>query len=156
MTKATRETIADWLMLLAAPILLGSLFLAWSHQLSPALRARYGSTAILQGVPADPTAWQVYSTADVLLALVAAGLLAAALRGGRSGRAVLTGAVMIALVFTVHALSVPPANGVTVFDSLASPPGYVANPIRAGVGETLALVALVMGLAGLLLSFTAD
>jgi hypothetical protein len=155
-SKGTRETVADWMMLLSAPILLGSLFLTWSHQLSPALRARFGSAAILDGVPANPTAWQVYSAADVFLALVAAGLLAVALRGGRAARVAVAMAAAVGLAFTVHALSVPPTNGVTVFDSAATPPGYAANRLSAGVGETLALVALVLGLTGLTLSFTAD
>jgi hypothetical protein len=155
-SKGRRETVADWLMLLAAPILLGSLFLTWSHQLSGTLLSRYGGTAILQGVPRDPTAWQVYSAADVLLALVAAGLLAAALHGGRPMRVVLTLAVLVALAFTAHAISVPPANGATVFDPTSSPPAYVPDAPAAGPGETLALVALAIGLAGLLLSLTAD
>ncbi len=156
MSKARRETVADWLMLVAAPLLLGSLFLTWSHQLSASLLARYGGTAILQGVPRDPTAWQVYSTADVLLALLAVALVAIALRGGRPARRAVVVAVAIALAFTVHALSVPPTNGATVFDPASSPPAYVPNDPAAGPGETLALIALALGLAGLLLSFTVD
>jgi hypothetical protein len=156
MSKANRELVADWLMLLAAPVVLGSLFLTWSHQLSPALRAAYGATALLRGVPRDPTAWQVYSVADVLLALVAGGLLAAALRGRRRARAVVAPAVVVALLFTLHAMSTPPTNGATVFDATAVPPHYVANAATSGTGETVALVGLVMGMAGVLLSFTAD
>jgi hypothetical protein len=65
-------------------------------------------------------------------------------------------ALAIAAVFTLHALSVPPTNGATLFDPSLSPPGYTPNPPGAGRGETLALVALSLGLGGLALSFTAD
>jgi hypothetical protein len=156
MSKANRELLADWLMLLASPVVLGSLFLTWSHQLSRSLRAAYGATALLRGVPRDPTAWQVYSVADVLLALVAAGLLSAALRGQRTARVVLALAVAVALAFTVHAMSVAPTNGATAFDPAAVPPRYVANAATSGTGETVALVGLAVGMAGVLLSMTAD
>jgi hypothetical protein len=148
--------VADWLMLVAAPILGGSLFLTWSHQLSASLRAQYGATAILQGVPRNPDAWQVYSTADVLLALLALGLLLVALRGGRSARIALLVGLAVALAFTVHAIKMPPTNGATVFDSNSIPPAYATDQPSAGPGETFALVALVAGLAGVLLSFAAD
>jgi hypothetical protein len=151
-----RETVADWLMLLAAPILVGSLFLVWSHQFSVEVRAQYGATAALQTVARDPTAWQVYSSADVLLALLAAGLLSAALRGGRPARLVVAIGVAIGLAFTLHALAVPPTDGANLFDPTLSPPAYTPNAPVAGPGETLALVALGLGLAGLLVSFTAD
>ena len=67
--------------------LAASLFLAWSHQFSRAFLAEWGSSAQLQGIPHDPTAWQVYSTADVVLAVLAAALVAgrAARRAGASG-----------------------------------------------------------------------
>lgn len=151
-----RETIADWLMALAAPILIGSLFLTWSHQFSASFASRYGGTALLQGVPRDPTAWQVYSVADVLLAAVAGGLLAVALWGGRTRRLVLALALAVALAFTVHALSVPPTNGAVAFDPSPRPPAYAPNSPAAGAGETLAMVALVMGSAGVLLSYSVD
>ena len=136
--------------------LLASLFLPWSHQLSGAVRAQYGASAALQGVPANPTAWQVYSAVDVILALLAAAVLTAALRGGRAARLTLMAALAIAAAFTLHALSVPPTNGATLFDPSLTPPGYTPNPPGAGRGETLALVALGLGLGGLALSFTAD
>ncbi len=145
---------ADWLLLAAAPILAGSLFLTWSHQLSPALRAQYGATALLRGVPADPDAWQVYSIADVLLLLLALSLLAVALRGGRSARRALALALLVALSFTIHALGVPPTNGALVFDATTG--GYVANPVGAGAGEVVALIALVFGLVAVALSFDTD
>jgi hypothetical protein len=151
------DNVSRRLMVFAGPLLLGSLFLAWSHQISPSLRARYGSTGILTGVPADPTAWQVYSTADVLMAAVALALLAVAMRGaGRGTRLALTIASAVAAIFTVHALGVAPTNGVTIFDPGATPPRYVAVGAASGPGEVLALIALAIGLAGLLLSFAAD
>jgi hypothetical protein len=155
-TKALREALADWLMTAAALILLLSLFLAWSHQFSPAFLARYRGSPILQGIPHDPDAWQVYSIADVLLALVAGGLLAVALWGGRARRLALAIALAVAIVFTIHAVSVPPTNGAVVFDPTASPPGYVATGATPGVGETLALVALMLGAAGVGLSYSVE
>ncbi|MGH2892248.1 MAG: hypothetical protein ACRDPM_03125 [Solirubrobacteraceae bacterium] len=156
MSKGVRETISDWLMAISGPLLLGSLFLTWSHQLSTGVKARYGGTAALAGVPADPTAWQVYSGADVLLALAAGGLMVVALWGGRARRIALTLALIVALVFVVHALSVPPTNGALVFDPTLTPPGYTANPVSSGAGEVLALVALGLGSAGVLLAFTVE
>jgi hypothetical protein len=148
--------VADWMMMVAALALLASLFLPWSHQLSGAVRAQYGASAALQGVPSDPTAWQVYSAVDVLLALLAGGLVAGALRGGRAARLGLMAALALAAAFTLHALSTPPTNGATLFDPTLNPPGYTLNSPSAGTGETLALIALGLGLGGLALSFTAD
>ena len=148
MSKGARETISDWLMAIAGPLLLGSLFLTWSHQLSAGVRARYGATAALAGVPADPTAWQVYSGADVLLALVAGGLMAVALWGGRARRVALALALAVALAFVVHALSAPPTNGALRVRPDADAAGVHGQPARSGAGELLALVALVPGWRG--------
>jgi len=152
LSQGLRETIADWLLALAAPLLLVSLFLTWSHQFTGAFAARYRPA--IQGVPRDPTAWQVYSIADVFLAVVAVALMALALWGGRARRLVVALLLAVALAFTVHAASVPPTNGAVVFDSSATPPGYVANGATSGAGETVALVALILGAAGVALSFT--
>jgi hypothetical protein len=153
-SKGLRETIADWLLAFAAPLLALSLFLSWSHQFSASFAARYRPA--LQGVPRDPTAWQVYSIADVFLAVVAVALLALALWGGRARRLVVALLLAVALAFTVHAASVPPTNGAVVFDSSSRPPGYVANGATSGAGETVALIALILGAAGVALSFTVD
>lgn len=154
MTRALRQTLADWLMALAAPLLFLSLFLAWSHQFSPAFLARWGHTSVLQGVPHSPTAWQVYSDADVALALVAGGLLAVALWGGRARRIALALAIAISLAFTVHAIGVPPTNGAVVFDAAAG--AWARSSPSAGAGEWVALVALAAGAAGLALSFSVE
>jgi hypothetical protein len=153
-SKAHLESAADWLMVLGAAALLVSLFASWSHQFSAAFLAQWGGTGLLGDVPRDPTAWQVYSIADVLLALIAAGLVANALAGAPRARLLMLCAIAIAIAFTLHALSHPPTNGVTVFDSKLA--GYVPNSTRAGLGETLALAGLGCGLTGLLLSFAAD
>jgi hypothetical protein len=155
-SKGARETISDWLMAIAGPLLLGSLFLTWSHQLSAGVTARYGTTAALAGIPANPTAWQVYSGADVLLALVAAGLIVVALWGGRARRIALALALVVAVVFVIHAMSVPPANGALLYDPTLTPPGYGANAVGSGTGEVLAFVALALGGAGVALAFTVD
>ena len=156
MSKGKRETVSDWLMTLSAPLLLGSLFLTWSHQFSRSFLARWGTTSVLQGVPHDPNAWQVYSAADVLLVLVAGGLLAVALWGGRIRRLILVLALMIALAFTVHALGTPPTDGAVVFEPSLNPPAYAPNAPRSGVGEDVALLALLLGIGGVALSFTVD
>ncbi len=148
--------LADWLIVLGALGLLVSLFLTWSHQFSAPFLAQWGTSDQLRGVPHDPTAWQVYSVADVILALVAAALLAVALAGGRVARlgAALTAA--IALGFTLHALSTPPTNGANIFDPSLSVPKYVSSSPSAGFGETVAIAALIVAIMGLVLSFTAD
>lgn len=148
--------VADWLMTLAAPLLLLSLFLTWSHQFSRAFAAAHRGTGLLAGVPRDPDAWQVYSTADVLLALLAGGLLALALWGGRTRRLVMALALVVALAFTVHAISVPPTNGAIAFDPSATPPRYADPGSSSGPGEVVALLALIIGGAGIALSYTAD
>ena len=138
----------------AGLLLLISLFLVWSHQLSAAVVARHAGTGTFDGIPRNPDAWQVYTSADVLLALLSVGLVTAALRGGRTVRMVLTAAVAVALAFVVHALGTPPTNGASVFDPTTG--GYVATGAHAGFGATVALVALAIAAAALLLSFTAD
>ena len=144
-------------MAIAGPLLLGSLFLIWSHQLSAGARARYGATAALARVPANPTAWQVYSGADVLLALVAVGLIAVALWGGRAP-AHRAGAARWRSRWPSSSTrsSAPPTNGALLFDPTLSPPAYSANAVSSGTGEVLALVALVLGAAGVALAFTVD
>jgi hypothetical protein len=155
-SKGKRETVADWLMVLGAAALFVSLFLPWSHQFSKAFLARWGTSAALQGVPHDPTAWQVYSAADVLLALLAAGLGAVALRGGRSARVVMVLAVAVAAAFTLHAMSVAPTKGADIFDPSAAVPSPFPNSPTSGIGERIAIAGLGLGVVGLLLSFTAD
>jgi len=141
-------------MLAAAVLLMASLFLVWSHQLSGAVLARYADTGVFDGIPRNPDAWQVYTTADVLLALLSAALTVAALRGGRTLRGVLAVAVAIALAFVVHAAGTPPTNGVNVFEPATD--RYVDPGAHAGIGVTVALVALALAAAALLLSFTSD
>src|SRR5579862_4627951 len=125
--------------------------MTWSHQFSPAFRAAWGSDPALAGVPRDPTAWQVYSAADVLLALVAGGIASAAFVGRRRARLLTLAPVAIALAFVIHALGVPPTNGVGV----TSVAGVVDHP-TSGFGELMALIALGIATLGLLLSLTAD
>jgi hypothetical protein len=148
--------LADWLIVLGALGLLVSLFLTWSHQFSAPFLAQWGTSDQLRGVPHDPTAWQVYSVADVILALVAAALLAVALAGGRVARLGAALAAAIALGFTLHALSTPPTNGANIFDPSLSVPKYVSSSPSAGFGETVAIAALIVAIMGLVLSFTAD
>jgi hypothetical protein len=151
-----REVISDWLMVLGAPILLGSLFLPWSHQFSAGFVARYAHTPALTGIPRDPTAWQVYSVVDVLLAVLAAGLFAVALRGARPARIAVLLGLMIALAVTLHALGTPPTRVANLFDPSLTPPGYTPNHPTAGAGEVVALIGLGLGIGGVLISFTAD
>lgn len=146
--------VADWAMVAAAVLLLVSLFLVWSHQLSPAIVRRYGATGTFTGVPRAPDAWQLYTAADVLLALVAAALVVAALWGDRTLRIVLVVAVGVAIAFVAHAVAVPPTNGADVFDPRTG--AYVATGASSGPGEALALAALGVAVAALLVSLAAD
>jgi hypothetical protein len=151
-SNVQRELLSDWLMMAAAPLLFIALFLPWSHQISPGLAAGYAHSSALAGIPRDPTAWQVYSIVDLLLALLVPGLVLIALFGLGHGRIALLLALVVALVFTIHAMSVPPTNGVY----LPGLPGIASNRPRSGAGEVLALVALLLGMAGTILSFTVD
>jgi hypothetical protein len=153
-SKGAREAIADWMMLLSGPILFGSLFLTWSDQFSRSFLKLYGGSAALQGVPHDPTGWQVYSAVDVMLAVLAAGLVAAALRGTRNARLALVLPLAVALGFVIHALAAPPTSGADIFNAVLN--RYAADSPASGAGELTALFALLIGSAGVLLSFTAD
>jgi hypothetical protein len=154
--KGEREAVSDWLMFLGAPLLFASLFLTWSHQFSPAFLVQYGNTPALQGIPRDPTAWQVYSIVDVLLAILAAGLMAVALRGTRNGRIALLIGLVTATAFTLHALGTPPTRGANLFDPSLRPPRYTPDHPQSGAGEVVALVGIGLGIIGVLVSFTAD
>jgi hypothetical protein len=137
-SREAREVIADWLILFGAIGLLVALFLPWSHQ-SP-----HG----LPGVARSPTAWQVYSVVDVLLAVLVGGLFAVALLGGRASKIVVLLAAAVAVAFTAHALSVPPTNGANLNLPTAAP--------ASAAGEVVAISALGVAIAGLALSFTAE
>jgi hypothetical protein len=151
-----RELFADWLIVAGGIALFVSLFLTWSHQFSAPFLAQFGSSSQLQGVPHDPTAWQVYSAADVLFALLALALIVIALVGGRRVRIGALAASAIALAFVLHALGTPPTNGANIFDPSLSVPAYFPTGATAGPGITVAIVALGVALVGLALSFTAD
>ncbi len=148
--------IADWLIAIGAVGLFASLFLTWSHQFSPQLRALPGAGVGLRGVPADPTAWQVYSIADVLLAVVALALVLAALVGGRRFRLTVLPFAALAAAFVAHAISRPPTNGVRLVNPGALPPQYLPVSPAAGVGETVALIALALALVGVAISLAAE
>jgi hypothetical protein len=148
--------LADCMIAVGGVLLFVSLFLTWSHQFSLHFLVLFGDTAQLKGIPHDPTAWQVYSAADVVLALLAAALVGVALRGTRNARITALGAAIIGLVFVLHALGAPPTNGANIFNPSLSVPGYYPNSPGAGVGETVAIVGLAIAVVGLGLSFTAD
>jgi hypothetical protein len=154
--KETREAVADWLIVVGAVVLFASLFLTWSHQFSRLFLLTFGSSDLLRGVPRNPTAWQVYSAADVVLALLAIALIAGAMAGTRSVRVAATAAAAGALGFTLHALSSPPTNGADIFHAAYNVPRYASPGATAGVGETVAILGLVLALGGLALSFSAD
>jgi hypothetical protein len=153
-SKGTREAIADWLMILGAPVLFLSLFLTWSHQFSSSFLAQYGHSTALVGVPRNPTAWQVYSVVDVLIAVLAGALLAVALRGPRAARIAVLLGLLVILAFAVHALKTPPTIGANLFDPSLNT--YSANHPTSGNGEVVALIGVLLGIGGVALSFTAD
>jgi hypothetical protein len=144
------------MIVIGGVLLFVSLFLTWSHQFSPSFLAVFGTSDLLRGVPRDPTAWQVYSSMDIVLAIVAAGLVAIAMFGSRRERIIAAVAAAVALVFTFNALSNPPTNGANIFNPAYNVPHYASPGATAGGGETLAILALVIALGGLALSFTAD
>ena len=149
MTKDGRGVVADWLVLVSAAGLFISLFLTWSH-LSPAYLAVADQLHALQGVPPDPTAWQVYTAADVVLAVLAVALVAAALMGKRPLQIGTIVAAFLALAFVIHAVNVPPTNGAAdAFRSSLDVPQYVAPSPEPGPGEVVAIGALVLALVGL-------
>ena len=148
--REIRETVADWMIVFGAILLLLSLFLTWSHQFTNAFVQEVGADQ-LRGIPRDPTAWQVYSIADVLLALVAAALVA-----GRGARISALVAAVLGLVFTIHAANVAPTNGVNIAAPSVGVTHLVPSTATSGGGEVVAIVALGIAIAGLALSFTAD
>jgi hypothetical protein len=155
-SKDDRSLIANWLVLFSALVLCVSLFLTWSS-LSPAYVALADKLQTLQGVPRDPTAWQVYSAADVLLAVLVAALLGVALMGPRRVRISILVACVLALAFVIHAESAPPTNGAE--NAFRPSPGVAATvppAPTAGAGETAAIIGLVVAVGGLALSLTAD
>jgi hypothetical protein len=148
-TRDDRGVVADWFVLLSAGALFISLFLTWSH-LSPAYLALADQLHALQGVTPDPTAWQVYTAADVVLAVLAVALVAAALMGKRRLQICAIVAAFLALGFVIHALNVPPTNGAAdAFRPSLDVPQYVAPAPQPGPGEVVAIGALVLALAGL-------
>jgi carbon starvation protein CstA len=156
-SKPDRKRLAGWLIVGGAVVLFCSLFLTWSHQFSSGFLAQFGQSVLLAGVPHDPTAWQVYSVVDVLLAALAVALVAVALFGhGRTVRWSALVAAAVALAFTLHALAVPPTNGADIFDRSLSAPNYASPGATAGLGETVAIIGLVAAIIGLAVALTAD
>jgi hypothetical protein len=140
------DAVADWLVLVGGVGLFLSLFFTWSHQVSAAVLSAADDSGVLQGVPRDPTGWQVYSVADELLALLGVSLAVVALAVGSARvKVVVLLFCGVAIAFVLHALSVPPSNGVL----FAGAPQRAAT---AGAGETVALVSLGVAMAGLGLS----
>lgn len=157
MRRALRgQPVADWLTLAGAVGLFVSLFLTWSHQLPPRVLATLSGSPAIRGVPPDPTAWQVYSAVDVLLAALAVALVGLALRGrSLASRITALAAVGVALAFAAHAESVAPTSGLLVIDP-NNPSAYLPHTATPGPGETVAIVALGLAAAGLLLSLAVD
>jgi hypothetical protein len=156
LTKQNRESLADWLIVGGSVALFSSLFLTWSHQFSSSFLNTFGTSELLDGVPRNPTAWQVYSTMDIVLALLAVGMLASALFGTRPWRVGVSVGAAIALAFTLHAQGAPPTNGTNIFNPSLSVPGYQSLGSTAGPGETVAVIGLVVAIIGFLLSFSAE
>ena len=139
-------------MVVGGAALLAALFLTWSHQFPPSLRSVPALSIALKGVPSSATAWQVYSIADVLLAVLAAALVVVALAGHRGARIAVGLAAAVGLAFALHAMSVPPTNGLDVVNPAAPGRSYINGAYaRAGVGETVAVAGLAVGLVGALL-----
>jgi len=139
-------------MVVGGAALLAALFLTWSHQFPPSLRSVPALSIALKGVPSSATAWQVYSIADVLLAVLAAALVVVALAGHRGARIAVGLAAAVGLAFALHAMSVPPTDGLDVVNPAVPGRSYVGRAYAsAGVGETVAVAGLAIGLVGALL-----
>jgi hypothetical protein len=147
--RRTSGPLPAWLTVVGAALLVGSLFLTWSHQL-PAAERRVFHGAVLYGVPANPDALQVYAIAGEVLGLLAGGVAAAGLWGQRLGSALALAAVAVGLAFVIHARSAPPTNGLLLATGVGAGARYVIDPATPGPGETLALVGLGVGAVGLL------
>jgi hypothetical protein len=65
-------------------------------------------------------------------------------------------AAAIGLAFVFHALASPPTNGANIFNPALSVPDYASPGSTAGPGETVAIIGLLIAIAGLGVSFTAD
>ena len=128
-----------------------SLFLTWSHQLNRVELARFRGSA-LYGVAAEPTAFQVYAIAGVLLALLAIGIAAAGLWGQRPVRVLALMVGALGLAFALRAGFSAPTNGVLLVGASGPAARYVTDPATAGAGETLAIAGLAVALVGLLIS----
>jgi hypothetical protein len=137
------------LTLLGGALLFVSLFLTWSHQLGRAELSRFGGAA-LYGVARDPTAFQVYAIAGVVLALLAVGVAAAGLWGQRPVRALALLGALLGLAFVIRADVSAPTNGVLLVARMGPSAGYFRDPATAGAGETLAIAGLGIAAAGLL------
>lgn len=135
-------------MVAAASGLFASLFLTWSHQYPASLLEIPGMRAALAGVPRDADAWQVYSAADVLLATLSVALVIATVAGLGRGRWLVFAASLIALAFVMHALSVPPTDGVDVTIPGRVGVRFARSLARDGPGETMAAAALALAVAG--------
>lgn len=155
MSREVREVVADWMIVAGSIALFASLFLVWSHQFSHAFILRVGADQ-LQGIARNPTAWQVYSIADLLLMLVAAALFVAALVGGHRARIAVTVVAVLALIFVAHAIGEAPTNGANVADPSAGPGHYFPSSATSGAGEVVAVFGLGVAIAGLALSLTTD
>ncbi len=149
-----REILAFGLIVLGAVALFASLFLTWSHQLSRGVLAVPGASAALRGVASDPTAWQVYSAADVVLLLLAAALLTVALVGSRPARIGVFVAAALGFAFVIHAANVPASNGAAGGLPALHIPADLRRAPSPGPGVTVAIFALGVALGGLVLSFT--
>jgi hypothetical protein len=149
---SARERAGDWLLVTGGILLFLSLFMPWSHQLSGVLLRSLGGTPALHGVPGDPNAWQIYSTVDVLLALLAVALLVLAGAGSQRARLIVGGFVVAAIVFTVHALGSPPATGTSLVAGALAPVRYLPAHPAFGSGEVVALLSLLAALAGIAVS----
>jgi hypothetical protein len=140
-----------WLTVIGAAVLFGSLFLTWSHQITPA-EHRIFRGAVLYGVPANPDALQVYAIAGEVLGVIALGAVAAGLWGQRRGLALALIAVGVGLAFVIHAQTVPPTNGLLLATGAGQSARYVKDSASAGPGEVVALIGLILCGVGLLLA----
>jgi hypothetical protein len=155
-TVEARSRLATALVVCGALGLLGSLFLEW--RISPVhnFLILFGALDRIGGFfAADRTGWQLYSVANILLALLTALLLVAAFVRRRPLRAVAAILALAGLAFAIHALLATPGptgSRTAIGGSGAGP--IVSRDVPAlyaavGPGETVAIVALTLAVLGL-------
>lgn len=152
MTTPAVARTGRWIAAVGGALLFASLFLTWSRSPYRNLLVVFGAVNRSGGFSAagTKTAWQAYSVGDVCLAGLAVAVATAALSNRGGVRRLVLIATGAGLIFTID--QIVDAPGPTVPREFARTlPARFADALawRAGGGETLATVALIIAIVGL-------